>query len=196
MAATPPGQIWRSRNSPPRRAGAGRERAGVRRRKAGFRCRVSGVGGQTRSQESEVRSQNEEHLVPTLCSWLGAFRFPLTAWVLLADQKPLLAGQQCSSPWAKPTGTVGKKRLGSGSRNGSTLSESENSVGMQSVGGGRKTRALAHGYSLLTPPGFQTHPRHLSPAPKKTVGPAGDMPPQGGPSGIREWTPCLLTRGK
>jgi|GEM_PF-1252812 hypothetical protein len=39
-------------------------------------------------QESEVRSQNEEHLVPTLCSRLRAFRFLLTAWVLLPKQKP------------------------------------------------------------------------------------------------------------
>jgi hypothetical protein len=38
-----------------------------------------------RSQESEVRSQNEEHLVPTFCSLLRAFRFLLTPWIFLPD---------------------------------------------------------------------------------------------------------------
>ena len=38
-------------------------------------------------QKPEVRSQNEEPLLSTLCSRLRAFRFLLTAWVLLAKQK-------------------------------------------------------------------------------------------------------------
>ena len=43
-----------------------------------------------RSQESEVRSQNEEHLVPTFCSLLRAFRFVLTACIFPSD--PAAAG--------------------------------------------------------------------------------------------------------
>ena len=68
------------------------------------------VEGKSRSQKSGVWSQNEEHLVRTFCSVFRAVRSLLTAWVLLPEQKPLLAGQQCK-PWAEPTEMARKKRL-------------------------------------------------------------------------------------
>jgi hypothetical protein len=46
-------------------------------------------------------------------------------------------------------------RLGA---SGSTLSGSANLAGTQSVGGGHKPRALAHGYSSPTPSGFRRTP--------------------------------------
>jgi len=48
------------------------------------RSQKSGVRG--KEQESEVRSQNEEHLVPTFCSPLRAFRLLLAPSIFLPDR--------------------------------------------------------------------------------------------------------------